>query len=88
MVLYLWPENQAAWAAWQDLQTQWRAGMAGATGLDYAGVRAWLDESGLPPDQRRAVWDGVRAAERETLAVWAEQREREQQRREHEQRHH
>ena len=76
-VCYLWPDNVAAWNAWQGVQTQWRAGMAGATGLDYAGVRAALDESGLSGDERRDIWRGIQAAERATLEVWAEQRERE-----------
>lgn len=63
---------------WCDVQTQWRTGVAGATGLDYAGVRAWLDELGLPPDERRAAWAGIRACERATLEAHAERREREQ----------
>lgn len=76
---YLWPDNVVAWHAWQSVQTQWRAGMAGATGLDYAGVRAALDELGLAGDERRDVWRGIQAAERATLEVWAERRERERQ---------
>jgi hypothetical protein len=53
--------------------------MAGATGLDYASVRAELDEAlpPLDPEQRRAFWLGIQAAERATLTVWAEQAERE-----------
>jgi len=50
--------------------------MSGATGLDYTAVCAYLDEAGLQGEPRADVWAGVRAAERETLAVWAEQRKR------------
>jgi hypothetical protein len=82
---YLWPENESTWRAWQELQTQWRVGMGGATGLDYTAVRAYLDEAGLQGPARADVWTGVRAAERETLAVWAEQRKRDALRREFEQ---
>ena len=73
---YLWPECVPIWQAWQALQTQWRVGMGGATGLDYAGVRAWLDECG-PEDraQRREWFECIQAAERATLDVWAEQRQ-------------
>lgn len=67
-----------AWDCWHSVQTQWRVGPAGATGLDYAGVRAYLDEAGLQGDERREVWDCIRAAELATLSVWAEQRERAQ----------
>jgi hypothetical protein len=61
------------------VQTQWRVGMSGATGLDYAGVRAWLDEDGIDGDERRDLWRCIVAAERSTLSVWSEQRERRQQ---------
>jgi hypothetical protein len=76
-VAYLWPDNVVAWNCWQQVQTQWRVGMGGATGLDYAGVRAYLDEADLG-DERRGVFAGIQACERATLDVWAEQREREQ----------
>jgi predicted peroxiredoxin len=54
------------------VQTQWRSGMGGATGLDYAGVRAYLDESGLAGDERKDIFTGIRAAEGATLQAWAE----------------
>lgn len=55
------------------MQTQWRVGMV-STGLDYAGVRAYLDE--VQPQDRAFVFTAIRACEREVLDVWAEQRER------------
>lgn len=75
---YLWPCNVDTWRHWQALQTQWRAGMGGATGLDYAGVKAYLDEQGLKKTARREVFDGIQAAERGTLDAWAEQSAKEQ----------
>ena len=76
-VAYLWPDCVRAWECWMGVQTQWRVGMAGASGLDYAGVRAFLDEQDLG-DDRREVFAGIQACERATLEVWAEQRERDQ----------
>lgn len=76
--VYLWPDNLPAWGAWQAVQTQWRVGMGGATGLDYTGVRAWLDEQGSAGPERRELFAGIQACERATLEVWAEAREREQ----------
>lgn len=77
---YLWPCNVAAWGHWQAVQTQWRAGgMGGATGLDYAGVRAYLDEQGLcgpeHAEERKEVFYGICAAERATLEVWSEKKQ-------------
>lgn len=73
-VAYLWPCNVAAWQHWLDVQTQWRIGMGGATGLCYSGVRAHLSEHGVQGPERLEIWRGITAAERATLAVWAEQR--------------
>jgi hypothetical protein len=69
---HLWPESVLAWRCWTSLQTQWRTGMAGATGLDYAGVRAWLLDAGLTDAERIDVWPGIQACEVATLQVWAE----------------
>ncbi|MCX8018550.1 MAG: DUF1799 domain-containing protein [Rhodocyclaceae bacterium] len=78
-ITYLWPDNVLTWQCWQGVQTQWRVGMVGATGLDYAGVLAYLQVQGLSPDQRRDVFAGIQACESAMLEVLAEQREREQQ---------
>lgn len=69
---YLWPDNVRSWNCWQGVQTQWRIGHSGATGLDYSGVRAWLTETGLEGEERREVFSAIQACERETLAVWSE----------------
>ena len=75
--VYLWPENLEAWQHWQAVRTQWRVGVGGATGLDYAGVRAYLDE--MQPQDRAFVFRAICACEREVLDVWAQQRERDEQ---------
>lgn len=74
---WLWPENAESFAVWQSLQTQWRVGMDGPTGMDYAGVRAYLDECGPGPgEERRALFASIRACEHATLRAWGEQREK------------
>lgn len=77
MVTYLWPDNVLAWRCWQGVQTQWRVGMGGATGLDYAGVRAYLQLQPLRGSERRDIFVGIQACESAVLDVWAQQRERE-----------
>ena len=69
-IAYLWPCNVAAWQHWAGVQTQWRSGPGGATGLDYAGVRAYLDECGLCGDERKDIFAGLRAAEAGCLQGW------------------
>lgn len=73
--VYLWPDNLRAWDCWRELQSQWRVGMQGATGLDYAGVRAWLLDEVPDDQQRREIWRGIKACEASQLEVWAEQRQ-------------
>ncbi len=83
-IAYLWPDNQRAWDCWLALQTQWRIGHQGATGLDYAGVRAWLLDQVADDTARRDIWRAVQACEGACLEVWAEQRQqREQERQQH-----
>lgn len=79
-IAWLWPCNVNAWFHWNEVQTQWRVGMGGATGLDYAGVRAYLDEAGVAGSERTDTFKGIQAAERAVLEVWADQaRERQEQ---------
>jgi len=72
--VYLWPECVPLWSHWQEVQTQWRVGMSGATGLDYAGVTAYL--ATVEPDEveRREAFAAIREAERAVLSVWADER--------------
>lgn len=74
---YLWPCNVATFDIWQRLQSQWRVGGMGGerTGLDYAGVAAYLRD--VAQVQRRAlpeVFSGLQAMEFAALEVWASQR--------------
>jgi hypothetical protein len=45
---WLWPCNVPSLQLWLRVQTQWRVGMAGATGLDYHAVEATLRLSAVP----------------------------------------
>ncbi len=72
---YLWPCNVTAWEHWQAVQTQWRVGMGGPTGLDYAGVRAYLADQPMASAERTHAWACIAACERATLRAWAEKAE-------------
>lgn len=76
--IYLWPCNLSAWNHWWLVQSQWRTGPNGLDGMDYAGLRAYLDELDLPATERRALWSSLRACERATLDSLADLRKRNQ----------
>ncbi len=54
------------------MQTQWHVGgMGSPTALNWCDVRAWLDEHGYAGKERTDMFDGITAAAKATLAVWA-----------------
>lgn len=74
--IYLWPCNLPAWNCWHAIQTQWRIGMAGATGLDYPSVLAYLERiEGLNGPELRERFELMQACETVTLREWAKKRE-------------
>jgi hypothetical protein len=58
------------------LSTQWRIGMSGATGLDYAVLFAVMDLHGIAQTDRRERFDELRTLERAALEVMSEQAKR------------
>lgn len=75
-VFYLWPCNVLVFRVWQKLQTQWRAGVAGNTGLDYASVIAYMRSvARIPSKQWDDTFAGLQAMEAAALEAWSESRE-------------
>lgn len=78
---FLLPDCLDSWVLWNRLQTQWRtAGVDGdRTGLDYAGVRAFMLAhgygSGKRRSERRALGD-IQVMEGEVMTVWAQQKQK------------
>lgn len=46
----VWPENIEVFQLFSLLQTQWRTGMSGPTGLDYNVLFTYMDKLGLSMD--------------------------------------
>lgn len=67
-------DNLPAVRVFCALQTQWRSGMGGRTGLDYAVLPAVFDLHGIRRKRRPDVFSGVRVMEAETLNIWSERR--------------
>lgn len=55
------------------LETQWRVGMVGATGLDYAALPPIWGCMGVPKARRAAVFQDLRLMERAALAAMHEE---------------
>lgn len=77
---YLWPCNIRAFNVWMEIQTQWRTSsdMGGSTrtGLDYAGVTAWLrTQPGLRPRARKELMQCLHAMEVAALNAWSQMRD-------------
>ena len=71
---YLWPCNVPAWEVWLSVQTQWRIGMGGREGLDYASVGYYMRQILRIRVGRRwaDIWSGLQAMERSAMNAWAE----------------
>lgn len=68
--ILIWPENlEAAWFFREYLQTQWRVGAGGATGLDYTAVLACIRTLGMARDKRDELFADVRAMEAAALGA-------------------
>jgi hypothetical protein len=68
----VWPENQRAYFLFLDLQTQWRVGMGGATGLDYLVLFAKLDRMKLTDEEADELEGDIRVMEHEALRAMSE----------------
>jgi hypothetical protein len=71
----VWPENKEPFEVFCAMQTQWRIGPAGATGLDYAALPAVMDIMGVKRKRRADIMAAVQVLEREVLRLWRAQRE-------------
>ena len=71
----LWDVNAEAFAVFNSMSTQWRAGMSGATGLDYTSLPVVMDLEGVEADDRKQVFRDVRTMEQEALKTMADNQE-------------
>jgi hypothetical protein len=68
----VWPDNVMIVNVFISMSTQWRVGMAGPTGLDYAVLPFVMRANGVPITERRAVFDGIRTMEDAALLTMRE----------------
>jgi len=65
----VWPDNWNAFEVFAALQTQWRSGMSGPTGLDYTALDPVMRLQGIKKRDRQEVFAGVRVMEIAALEV-------------------
>jgi hypothetical protein len=70
----VWPDLVGAFELFLALQTQWRTGFNGPTGLDYAAVPAVAHMLGIARATLRELWTDLQAMERAALELFAERR--------------
>lgn len=59
----VWPDNDRAYLLFSFVQTQWRVGAGGATGLDYNVLFRKMDRMKLEPDDYDELEADIRAME-------------------------
>ena len=57
------PGNEAVYEIFAQMDTQWRVGMNGPTGLDYYQAYRKLDRMGLTPDEYDEIESDLRTME-------------------------
>ena len=59
----VWPDNAASVNVFIAMSTQWRAGMGGATGLDYSALPVVMRHAGIKRADQPAIFDDLRILE-------------------------
>lgn len=59
----VWPENWQTFELFSQMQTQWRVGMAGPTGLDYNVLFHKMDRMRLGDEDYESLEEGIRTME-------------------------
>lgn len=71
----VFPENALALRLFSALQTQWRIGMSGATGLDYSVLPVVEQRCGVGKKERRDTFHALQVMEAEFLRAMVARRE-------------
>lgn len=70
----VWPENWRVFVLFSRLRTQWRIGMGGPTGLDYAAVYPLLDRAAKDPQEWDELFSDIQVMEGAALKQMSENR--------------
>jgi len=70
----IYPENLHATNVFISMTTQWRVGVGGPIGLDYAAIPAVMRLCAVPVPERADTFECIRTMESEALLVMRESR--------------
>ncbi|MTI92151.1 MAG: hypothetical protein FH750_12365 [Pseudomonas stutzeri] len=70
----IWPENWQVFDIFLSMQTQWRTGMNGPTGLDYSALESLFRMNRVKRKQQRDHLEAIQIMERAALKAMAENR--------------
>ncbi|KXK67903.1 hypothetical protein BC89_28595 [Pseudomonas monteilii] len=68
----VWPDAWSAFCLFEALNTQWRLGPGGPSGLDYTAIPGTAKMIGLKRCELSEAFNDLRVMENEALAVMAE----------------
>lgn len=68
----VWPDCWASFECFAAMQTQWRTGMAGATGLCYESLYPYLDRVCKTDDEWDSMFSDIQVMEGSALRVMRE----------------
>jgi hypothetical protein len=68
----IWPENWQVFDIFLSMQTQWRTGMNGPTGLDYTALESLFRMNGILRKQQRDYLEAMQIMERAALRAMAD----------------
>lgn len=63
----IYPDNMRTVEIFDDMVTQWRVGMSGATGLDYSALPAVFEIRGVTTDEKEDIFNDLKIMERAAL---------------------
>ena len=63
----IWPENWQTYNLFSQMQTQWKIGMSGPTGLDYQTLFALIDRYEIDGAEWWQMFEDIRCCEAEAL---------------------
>lgn len=70
--VYIWDINWSTFELFYNLNTQWRVGMGGATGLDYSVIPAVAKMLGIKKKKLNEMFPDLRVMENEALVTMGE----------------
>lgn len=65
----VWPDCWESFECFAAMQTQWRTGMGGSTGLDYVALEPVMRLRGIHRSERKNTFEDIRVMEAAALKV-------------------